>query len=322
VVGGYLMTRLSAWAVAGVLCAWLAGRLAFLGLALPPAVEGAMLLAYPACLFVFGGLPFVRAAKTWHNRIFGPLVAGFAAAELAYLTGLFGVFEEGESRGLVLGLDLVTLLLFVMGGRVIGAATSGAIQHKGGMLRGVAQARLEWLGVFALLGMTVLDLAGRLEALAAAAALVAAGAVVLRLTRWRVWEVADLAEVASLHLGYGWLAVGLALKAASGLIGVPSPLDAFHGVAVGAIGTLTLAMMARVSLQRSRRPIAFPASVIAALALITAAAVLRILAAFPETRMPMIEAAAVCWTAAFVVFTVFLARLFLAAPRPSAAEPA
>jgi uncharacterized protein involved in response to NO len=321
VVGGFLVTRASGTAVLALVCAWVAGRVVFLSVDLPPLVEGVVLLAYPVCLFAFAGVPFLRGAKSWQNRVFAPLIAAFALAELAYLTGVLGPLAGGQGRGLVLGLDLVTLLLFVMGGRVISAATSGAIRRKSGLVTRRAQPRLEALGVAALVTLIVLDFLGGPAAATAAAALMAAAVVMARLVRWRVWEVIDCVPVSSLHLGYAWLGLGLALRASSEAFGAPGPVDAFHGVTVGALGTLTLAMMARVSLQRGRWLIAFPPTVVAAIALVTAATLFRLLAAVPEVRLAMVAAAAVCWSAAFVAFAAFLFRLYLLSRTRSDARP-
>lgn len=312
VVGGFLVTRASRMAVLALVCAWVAGRVVFLSVDLPPLVEGIVLLAYPVCLFTLGGVPFLRGAKSWQNRIFAPLIAAFALAELAYLTGAFGALAGGEGRGLVLGLDLVTLLLFVMGGRVISAATSGAVRRKSGLVTRRAQPRLEALGLASLVTLAVLDFLGGPAVATAAAALGSAAVVMARLVRWRAWQVTGFVPVSSLHLGYAWLGLGLALRASSEAYGAPGPVDAFHGVAVGALGTLTLAMMARVSLQRGRWEIAFPATVVAAVVLITAATLFRLLAAVPEVRPGMVAAAAVCWSAAFVAFACFLWRLYRA----------
>jgi len=65
-------------------------------------------------------------------------------------------------------------------------------------------------------------------------------------------------------------------------------------------------MMTRTTLQRSRRPLAMPPTAIAAVALLSIAAVSRLLASFPGIKSVAIEASAVLWTAGFLVFAVFL----------------
>jgi uncharacterized protein involved in response to NO len=71
-------------------------------------------------------------------------------------------------------------------------------------------------------------------------------------------------------------------------------------------------MMTRTTLQRSRRPLAMPPAAIAAIALISAAAVSRLLASVIDQRLFAIEAAAILWTAGFLIFALFLFPALLA----------
>lgn len=72
----------------------------------------------------------------------------------------------------------------------------------------------------------------------------------IRLLRWRGWLVREV-DVAALHTGYLWLVAGtgLAALAAEPLALVP-PDAALHVFTAGAIGTMTMAVMARLSTTR------------------------------------------------------------------------
>lgn len=306
VVGGYLLTRITRRQAVIALAAWVCGRAVFLVPELPSAVVGPASLVFPAVLFWLGGRPWLKAAKSWDNAVFGLVVAAFFVAETLYQAGASGLIDDGQSRGLGLGLDLIALLLLAMGGRIIAAATSGAIHRKGGRIRGVAQPRLERTAVLALAAMTALDLLVWLPEIAGCLALVAGLVVFVRLIRWRFWTVLGVSDVACLHLGYAWLGVGLLIKAAAQILGEPALADALHGIAVGALGTLTVVMMTRTTLQRSRRPLTMPPTAIAAVALISAAAIVRLLASFPDIRFIALDASSAMWTAGFLVFALFL----------------
>jgi len=309
VIGGYLLTKISRPALLAVFALWLLGRVGYLVLPLPPAVETAVAISFPAALFAFAGVPFLRAAKTWRNTMFAGALAALVLAAVTYESGAWHALAAGEARGVLLGVDVIALLMFMMGGRVIAAASSGALRLKGGTRYAVAQSRLEAAGVAAIAALAVLDFWGRAPMLAAAAGLLGALVVAARLARWRAWKTADAPELAALHLGYVWLAAGLAVQASSLVFGVPPQLDALHGVMVGALGTLSLSMMARVALQRARNEIVFPPGVTVAVAMISGAALCRLLAAVPALRLPMIGTAAVFWMCAFALFAVFLFRL-------------
>lgn len=309
VVAGYLLTKISRPALVAVFALWLLGRITYLFIRLPPAIEAAIAVSFPLCLLVFAGAPFLRAAKTWRNAVFLLILAGLVVAALAYESGALGALAAGETRGVALGVNIVTLLMFTMGGRIIAGATSGGLQEKGMHLHGVAHPDLEKAGVAAIAALAVLDFWGEAPVLAAAAALAGAVVAAMRLYRWKVWRVADRPELLSLHVGYAWLAAGLAVQAASSAAQIIPPVDALHGVTVGALGTLTLAVMARVSLQRNQRPIVFPPLVTLAIALISAAAALRLAAVVPALRLSMIAGAGLCWAAAFGLFALFLFHL-------------
>ncbi len=308
VVGGYLLTRLSSLGLTLTFGAWLLGRLVYLGPELPPWATATAALAYPICLFAIAGTAFLRAAKRGRNAAFGLLLAGFVLAELLVQLTPLGLMQDGAGRGLILGIDLIAMLLFAMGGRIIAAATSGALQRQGQHLPNLAQPGLEKLGMLALLSMTLLDGLVPLPRLAAALAMVAAGTIVTRLAGWRVWRIVGVADVAVLHLGYGWLAFGLVLKAVAQTSGALALPDALHGITIGGLGTLSIAMMTRVSLQRSRRPVAMPPLVLSAVGLISVAAAFRLAAGWPALRLLTIDAAAACWTLAFLAVARFLLR--------------
>src|SRR5690606_23361970 len=114
-------------------------------------------------------------------------------------------------------------------------------------------------------------------ATAVLAGLGALGAAV-RLARWR--GLATLSEplLWSLHLGYAWLAAGLALLAAAPALGLP-PVAVWHALFAGAIGTMTLAVMTRATLGHTGRPLRADAVTAAAYVLVGVAAALRVASA-------------------------------------------
>jgi uncharacterized protein involved in response to NO len=104
------------------------------------------------------------------------------------------------------------------------------------------------------------------------------------LVRMRTWaSLRTLREplLAVLHAGYAWLGAGLILRGL-GLFGVLSPFMALHALTAGAIGTLTLGMMTRVTRGHTGRPLVAGKAMTLAFAAISLAALLRLAA---ETRL-------------------------------------
>lgn len=291
VVGGFLMTRLSRPMVAVAVLSWLAGRLALLA-GLPAALALPLCFAYPVLLFVVAGLPFLRTSRSGHNAVFGPLIGAFLVAEALFWAGELGLLSNS---GQPVGLLLIATLLLTMGGRVIPAATAGALRRQGITLAHRVQPRLEAMGI-AGAALCLLSAATGLlpQPLGAAGAAMAGASALLRLARWKSLRLLRQPEIASLHLGYLCLGAGWLLTAGGALSDLP-PAAGWHLLGVGALGILASAMMIRTTLQREAEPERFPPAATIAVALMATAAALR-LAAGCWPSMTLLTAAAVFWT--------------------------
>lgn len=321
VVAGFLITRCSPAAGAAAYALWIAGRIAPLAGATGTVFGAVVALAFPVALFLLAGRRFARAARSGDNLLFAPLIAAFSLAECVYQLGALGVVAGAEWRGLLLGINLLDLLMFAMGGRIIAAASSGVLQRQGMHVHGLATARLERIGVLALIGVIAGDLWSALWPASAGCSLAAAVMIGLRLRRWKPWRMTAAADVLALQVGYAWLAAGLMVKAAASAGPWFAPwdamTDALHVLTIGALGTLTATMMVRTSLQRHRRPVRLSPAACVALGLISLAVPLRLLAALPEVRAGAILTSAAAWAAGFAILCVLIAAVTPAAATPS-----
>jgi len=301
VVGGFLLTRPSRGALALAVGAWLLGRAAVLA-DVPAALAVPATLAYPLVLFALGGWPFLRAAKSGHNAVFGPLIGAFAVAEALYWAG-----GDGGRTGALVALHLIGLLLYAMGGRIIPAATAGALRQQGGLLVDRVQPRVEWIGIAGGV-IAATSMAGGLLPAVGAMGCVAVGlAAWVRLARWRTDAVRDRADLWTLHLGYGWLGFGWLAAGVERLAALPTG-PGWHLLGTAALGTIAAAMMVRVALQREALGSAFPPAMTWAVTLIGVAAVLRVVAGWlaPEALLLL---AAFAWTAAHGLLYQVLRRI-------------
>jgi len=90
---------------------------------------------------------------------------------------------------------------------------------------------------------------------------------------------------------------------------------ALHVWAVGGIGTMTLAVMTRATLGHSGRQLVASRATQLIYTAVLAATVLRVAAVFlPQMAMPLIDAAAAAWIAAFIGFALAYGPMLL---RPS-----
>lgn len=296
VVAGFLIPRVTPLRLGLLVASWAAARLAFLA-APGSLVAVAADVAFAATVAASAVPQLVRAAKRWRNRLTGPLVLAICLAVAAF--HLAAVRGAGGAVRLVLAESvlLFALLMLFFGGRLI--VSSGV------PLRARVQPRVEaalLLSMIAAIAATALDPAGRL---AGALLLVAGALAFVRVLRWEPWGKG--VELLCLGAGYAWLAVGLLLLGASRAFDVgPPPVVATHAITIGALGTLTTHVMARVRLLRLRVPRSARAPwLLAIAAAMSAAALLRMIGA---ARPSWLFAAAGCWSLAELLLLALLIR--------------
>jgi uncharacterized protein involved in response to NO len=302
VVAGYLLTRTSPRALLTVASLWLAARSAAMIPATPEALRAVLSVAATAAITGPAVQGFLRGAKRAGNLVFPVLVGSFAVADALFQLGAMEIWPGGLEVGVYLALGLVVLLMAAMGGRLLGAAASGAAQRAGGA-RIAPQPVLERV----LLATTALGFLA--EAFAAptplAAPLLAGGGAIftLRVVLWAPGLRHSNGDVVALAAGQTWLGLGL-LAWAAAMAGLPLPeRSALHLLTIGGIGGTLLVMMMRSAAQREGRPMPRRAAPIVA-GLMGTAALVRALAP-PEWGWP---AAAVLWSAATLVAAVAVFR--------------
>ena len=110
------------------------------------------------------------------------------------------------------------------------------------------------------------------------------GAQSLALVRWRGAATAAEPLLLVLHVGYAWLVLGAALLGLAMLDADLPQSAAIHTLTVGAIGTMILAVMTRVTRGHTGRELSADHATSAIYILVTLAAILRVAAAFAAGR--------------------------------------
>lgn len=141
----------------------------------------------------------------------------------------------------------------------------------------------------------------------------------LRLWHWSSRTTLAVPLLWSLHLTYAMLGIGLITLGISGWLVQIRQADAMHLVAVGTIGGMILAMMCRVSLGHTGRPLATPAYINLAFMAMVLAALIRF--GLPTFGLPHLgwSISGALW---LMAFSGFLYRYFpiLIRPRYSGAS--
>ena len=303
IIAGFLLTAVQTWTgrpglsgapLAVLVALWLAARLGWL-LNVPWPLLALLELSFPLAVAGVMGWTLWKVRQTRNYPIVLVLVL------LAVADGVSLVDASLQRQAVLAGLWLVAAMMGLIGGRVIPWFTQrglGRVEADkpwprldylllGGSIlvalcyaTGVALFPSLWLGaLFAVLGL------GHL----------------LRLVRWQDRELWQVPLLWSLHLAYAWLALaclGMALWHS----GAPlNPSLAVHALTVGAMGGLILAMIARVTLGHTGRPLQPPRGMGLAFVLLNLACVCRVLLVlvWPVAALWL---AGVCWCCGFGLY--------------------
>lgn len=324
-IAGFLLTAVPGWTgrtsysgapLVFLITLWLAGRFAMapLGLLPPVAADAIDLAFFPAMILVLAP-PLVRARK-FRNLPFVGILALLFLANLCFHLGMNGVLAAGEQIGLGIAIDVVMILIVIIGGRIIPAFTKSGLARYGIAIRPQGNRWIEILSIGSIITVLLGDLAMPLSAANGLVALIAALAQTLRLVRWHGHRSTRDPLIWVLHLGYGWLAIGLLLKAIWLMAAAPFAEKWIHALTIGAFATMILAVMTRASLGHTGRALIARPHVAACYAMISISALIRILApaAFPLRYGAVITISALLWMAAFGIFLQVFAPI-LCKPR-------
>lgn len=317
VIAGFLLTAVGNWtqretAVGGPLMAlaglWVLGRLAMLlAGSLPHGVPAIADLVFLPALVVTLGRPLLAARSRRNFGLLAVVGALFVANLVMHLTALGFLAFGAARRASLVGVDLVLVVIFVIAGRVFPMFTRNATQ--------VASIRsIRVLDLLAVFGMALLTLVDAL-ALGSPPAAVLSGVVAIlaaaRAVHWGARHSLGHPLLWILHAGYAWVIVGLVLRAIAGFEPSLFASLATHALTVGVIGSLTLGMMARVSLGHTGRALAVARPIPWAFAAINLAAVLRALVPIvaPASYLAALVASGTLWTIGFLAFLIVFAPI-------------
>jgi uncharacterized protein involved in response to NO len=317
VIAGFLLTAVGNWTqretlVGGPLIAlaglWVLGRfvMAFAGV-LPRGVPAVVDLAFMPALVAALGRPLVQARNRRNFVVLAVLGGLFAANLVVHLDGLGVAFPGSGRQACLVAIDGVVVLILIIAGRVFPMftrnATEAATIHSS-----------RWLELTTVGGMvllTAIDIVAPSWIGATALSGVVGSAALARAWGWRARGMARQPLLWVLHLGHAWVPIGLLLRVVARFTSAVPMSLATHALTVGALGSLTLGMMARVSLGHTGRPLVVARPIAWAFASIAAAAFARVLAplVLPAGYFVELVVAGTLWTTALLVYLAGYARM-------------
>ena len=280
VIAGFLLTAvpnwvrrppLAGWPLAGLVACWLAGRLAVaVSASLPLWLVTVAALALPVALAVVVGREVV-AARNWRNLIVVAALVLFALGDAAFLWEDAAGGYAPQGYGLRAGLSAGVMLVAIIGGRIVPAFTRNWLLRRGpGALPAPPMRRFDEWTLAGLAVALVAWIAAPHMMLTALLLIVAGGLHIARLARWAGHRTGTEPLLWSLHLGYlfvplGAVAIGVQILWPDLMV----EAAARHLWFAGVIGVMTLAVMTRVTLGHTGRPLhAGPGTVVIYLAMV------------------------------------------------------
>lgn len=240
--------------------------------------------------------------------MFVPILLCLIAGNLMTHLSVLGLYN-GAEQGITLAIDAILVLIAIMGGRVTPSFTSSFLGHANPDVKVVQDPRLDRAVLVASWVVLTVDQVAAGSMFSGFAFVIASTLHLARLLGWQGWRTFSNPLLWALHLGYLWLVIGMAFKGLADF-GLVDPAAALHTLTIGAIGTMTLAIMSRASLGHTGRALKAHPMVVVAYALVSGAAIARLSVSWwPDATLPLIMASGVMWATAFLLFFMVYAPI-------------
>jgi uncharacterized protein involved in response to NO len=322
-IAGFLLTASPTWAGRSALCGrplaalfalWIAGRIALALAGLLPAwLVAAVDIAFlPTLAFIVGWT--LRGSGQYRNYAVVVVVSGLALANALVHADVLGLAPGWSERALRLAVDGIVVLILVISGRITPAFTRNAFRREGLELEVRSPIVPHILAISAAAALVIFGCVMPRTPVTGVLAAIAGVAAAARMAGWQSWHTRSDPLLWSLHAGVAWLVAGLLLVAA-GDLGAPMPAAAgLHALTAGAMGSMLIAVMTRVALGHTGRPLVLPSGVVWAYGLVHLAALSRVAAALvvdPRPHRALIGLSSLAWASGFGLFALRFGPMLL-----------
>ncbi|CAH9018112.1 NnrS family protein [Candidatus Nitrosacidococcus sp. I8] len=314
IIAGFLLTAVKSWtgrptasgfSLFFLLIVWIAGRVVMLLANNIPDIAIAIIdTAFVPCLLFFVGRPIIATRNTRNMGILA-ILGGLIICNTLFHLSWMGYLSMGIIPFVLQTvINVVTLLMVIIGGRVIPAFTQNR-------LPGVKIYQLTWLNHLALTTTAVfliIETIPSMEKYAGYLGIAAGSLNFIRLLGWGWHKTFPHPLLWILNLGYLWICAGLVAKGLNSSYLIDDYRNiALHMLATGAMGTLILGMMSRVALGHTGRPMELPHGMLKSYIFITLAAITRVSAPLLPMQVSTVALflAGGLWVAAYLIFLYY-----------------
>ncbi|MCL5974971.1 MAG: NnrS family protein [Gammaproteobacteria bacterium] len=326
IIIGFLLTAVQSWtgqrAPHGktlfiIVVLWLAGRLVLLfGSGLPLWLVMTVDLSFLPVSAWLLAKPIIQVRQT-RSLFFIPMLLLLTVCNALMHIGLAMDRHDIQQTGSISAVLLITLLMTVLGGRVIPMFTANGTQTN-------KVNNIPWLDKYALISVWLLFALHflTLTRFIPASVLsvlfgISAVLIFIRVFRWKIWITFNVPLLWSLHIGYWFISLGLLLFSGHHAGLNINQSIAIHALTAGAMGTMILSMMSRVSLGHSGRSLKPKRLMSLAFVLIIAVGITRTIMIWllPTQIYFWLWFSVIAWVTAYTLYVIIYFPI-LTKPRP------
>lgn len=312
---GFLLTAMCNWtgaaplkgiALFGLISLWVAGRaVMWLSNKLPLELVTVVDAIFLPVVTTYVGYILLRHGNKRNLILVAILtllsICNFSMHLGAYTNNYYWLWA-GETSAL----GLITLIMVIIAGRIIPLFTINGLRGQGYNVETIKNSSvLSTLAIVSTALLIPINFFTQYPMLIGAIALSAAVMNALRLAQWASFATKHEPLLWILHAGYAWVVIALVLKSMAAFTLWIAPNVWQHALGLGAMSSLILGMMTRVSLGHTGRPLSLPRFGILIYVAISAAAVMRLLVALSwiDFQLGLIITTG-AWIIAFGLFTI------------------
>jgi uncharacterized protein involved in response to NO len=325
-VAGFLLTAIpnwtgrlpvNGWPLAVLAALWLAGRLALLTSAHVGGVVAAVIdTAFLATLALVAGREII-AGKNWRNLRVLVILAVLVLGNIVFHAEV--LMTGNANYGIRIAIAAVILMISLIGGRIVPSFTNNWLSRNNPGRLPVPFSQFDMVTIAISAFALFIWIAVPTHWLSGVLLIVAGCLQAARLARWAGDRTMPDRLVLILHVGYAFVPLGFLMIGLAVFFPEVPATAGIHAWTAGAIGLMTIAVMTRATLGHTGQPLQAGRATQAIYALLIAAALVRIVAAFMAS-VGLLEFAGLAWTAAFVLFVMLYGPL-LALRSPGWSEP-
>ncbi|HSI44532.1 MAG TPA: NnrS family protein [Methylophilus sp.] len=312
VIAGFLLTAVKNWTgiptlqgrpLLGLVVCWAGARGVMLITPNWIMLAAILDISFNLWLMLAIASPIVKV-KQWRQLGVLSKVALLSAGNAAFYAQALGWSMSGANSALWMGLLLNVSLILVISRRILPGFIERGVQEEVSLKNAAWADRLLILALVALLlNILIFDFTQANIVLGLTIGTINS----IRVWRWHTPGIWQMPLLWSFYCGLWLINAGFFMFAMSFVIDSLPRILAIHCWAIGGIGVITLAMMARVSLGHTGRNIHTPprsVSWIFGLCITATASRVFLPLLIPETYQTSVMLAAICWIAAFTWFCI------------------